>query len=199
MSPIEQQHIADAYAFELGKCRSRDIQQRQLECLAQIDTQLCAQVADKLGLPAPDPQNLPDVTPSPALSTTGHTWPVDGRVVGVLLGRESPVTEVTTFVHALQEAGVRTQLIASNGAPLDGELEAVRALDTARSVEFDAVAMAPGAEALADDPRIELMVSELDRHGKSVVGWGPAGDENTPDEAAATVVDRLSTHRTWAT
>ena len=122
---------------------------------------------------------------------------MDGRLVGVLVGRDSPMSEVNDFVRTLTEAGARAHLVAANGAHLAGEL-VVRALDTTRSVEFDAVAMAPGSEALATDPRVELMVSELERHGKSVVGWGAAGGAEGPTAAAERVVEQLSTHRTWA-
>src|SRR5690625_3518291 len=55
MSPVEQDHIVGAYSFELGKCYEDAIKARQLQCLAEIDEQLCARVAAALGLPAPSP------------------------------------------------------------------------------------------------------------------------------------------------
>src|SRR5690625_6829736 len=49
MSPVEQDHIVGAYSFELGKCYEDTIKARQLQCLAEIDEQLCARVAAALG------------------------------------------------------------------------------------------------------------------------------------------------------
>ena len=50
MSPVEQDHIVGAYSFELGKCYEDTIKARQLQCLAEIDEQLCARVAAALGV-----------------------------------------------------------------------------------------------------------------------------------------------------
>ena len=55
MTPVEQEHIVLAYTFELGKCYEQAIKERQLLALANIDPDLCAQVAAGLGLPAPEP------------------------------------------------------------------------------------------------------------------------------------------------
>src|SRR3954469_1050136 len=86
MSPVEKEHIIRAYTFELGKCYHQAIKERQLQCLANIDPALCAQVAAGLGLPAPEPTvPLADVTPSPALSQVGAQWPGDGRMVGIVV------------------------------------------------------------------------------------------------------------------
>ena len=42
---VEQDHIVDAYTFELAKCYEQTIKERQLQCLANIDPVLCAEVA----------------------------------------------------------------------------------------------------------------------------------------------------------
>src|SRR6202012_2062224 len=53
MTELEQTHIVAAYTFELGKVYEQSIKQRALGVLANIDAELCAQVAAGLGLPAP--------------------------------------------------------------------------------------------------------------------------------------------------
>ncbi len=53
MTPPEKEHIALAYTFELSRCYEQAIKERQLRALANIDPDLCAQVAAGLGLPAP--------------------------------------------------------------------------------------------------------------------------------------------------
>ena len=47
MTPVEKEHIVLAYTFELGKCFEQAIKERQLLALANIDPDLCAQVADR--------------------------------------------------------------------------------------------------------------------------------------------------------
>ena len=54
MSPVEQDHSNGAYAFELAKCYEQAVRERQLECLANNDEDLCASVGRALGMPAPE-------------------------------------------------------------------------------------------------------------------------------------------------
>ena len=53
MSDVERMHIVEAFTFELGKCYEQAIKERMLSRLANVDADLCAQVAAGLGLPAP--------------------------------------------------------------------------------------------------------------------------------------------------
>src|SRR5699024_4358139 len=85
LSPIEQKHVADAYTFELGKCYEKAIKERAVEVLSNVDHDLASTVAKGLGVPAPEKKDLPEPTPSPALSQVGKTWPIDGRQVGILV------------------------------------------------------------------------------------------------------------------
>ena len=87
MTPVEQEHIVRAYTFELGKCYEQAIKERQLLALANIDPELCAQVADRpRACRRPSrPSRSPTSTPSPALSQLGGSWPTDGRMVGIVV------------------------------------------------------------------------------------------------------------------
>jgi catalase len=53
LSYVEQVHIIEAFTFELGKCYEQAIKERELGVLANVDADLCKQVATGLGLPAP--------------------------------------------------------------------------------------------------------------------------------------------------
>lgn len=55
LSPVEQEHVAQAYTFELGKCYEENIKTRNLGILANIDAGLVSIVAGGLGLPVPEP------------------------------------------------------------------------------------------------------------------------------------------------
>ena len=193
MSPVEQDHIVQAYTFELGKCYDDTIRERQLLALAQVDGELAADVAAGLGMPAPDAAvAAADVTPSPALSQVGGTWPIEGRTVAVVVDATTDADAVTILTEQLRAEGLAPLLLAPTGGPVwpDRDLPAHRTLLTARSVEFDAVVVAalvpPAADArqsrdakaaagasTAIDPRLTLLVDEAFRHGK---GIGVLGD-----------------------
>ncbi len=196
LTPVEQDHTASAYTFELGKCYEQVIRERQLQSLANIDADLCAKVAAGLGLPAPAPtQDLADVQPSPALSQIGQRWPTTGRVIGIVAHEGSDLDGVRQVRDAVFAGGMVPLVIAPHGGVLasgSGEpVVAQRTYLTARSIEFDAIllagAPAPAPDALpsvdakaaapskpALDPRVALMVSEAYRHGKAIGGWADA-------------------------
>ncbi|MFT2019113.1 catalase [Streptomyces sp. 796.1] len=216
MTDVEREHIIAAYTFELGKCDEQAVKERQLRVLANIDPELCEQVATGLGLPVPEPTEPP--TPaeaSPALSQLGRTWPLDGRIVGVVIGGAGDLEGVRAVRRAVLEAGMVPLVVAPSGGQLDptGEPIAIqRSFATARSTEFDALLLAgvpgPGADgygardakaggadaarAAASDPRVLLLLAEAYRHGKAIGGW--AGAETVleaagvPTEAPGVVV-----------
>jgi catalase len=203
MSPVEKEHIIRAYTFELGKCYQQAIKERQVQCLANIDPVLCAEVATGLGLPVPEPTlPLADVTPSPALSQVGKEWPADGRLIGIVVDDDTDLDGVGAVRREVFAAGMVPLLIAPHGGMV-GEHAVQRTFATARSVEFDALllaaAPAPAPDALpardakagfngsAVDPRVMLLVDECWRHAKAIGAWGPgtavldsAGVTDTP-------------------
>ncbi|MCU7826839.1 catalase [Kitasatospora sp. DSM 101779] len=197
MSPPEREHIVAAYTFELAKCYEQAVKERNLKVLAEIDPQLCAEVAHGLGLPAPEASAHPEATPSPALSQVGRSWPTDGRVVGIVAGPAGELEALAAARRAVLAADMVPLVVAPTGGRLTADgadpVDVQRTFATARSVEFDAVllagAPAPGGDAdggrdakaggpsgpTADvDPRITLMVGEAWRHAKAIGGWNGA-------------------------
>ncbi|MGK3648240.1 catalase [Pseudarthrobacter enclensis] len=193
LTPVEQDHVIQAYTFELGKCYEAAVRERQLMALANIDAGLCAAVATGLGMPAPGATvQVPDPGPSPALSQVGKTWPVAGRVVGLIVDSSSDLSEVSAAREALDAAGVVPLVIAPTGGVLGAgtnqEVVVQRTYLTARSTEFDALLVAAGGSPAADaeqgrdakagepatrvDPRVVLMLSEAYRHAKAIGAWG---------------------------
>ncbi|QIM22060.1 catalase [Phycicoccus sp. HDW14] len=217
MTPVEQDHIVQAYTFELGKCYDETIRRRQLLALVRIDAGLAAAVAAGLGLPAPeaggsDTPETPDVDPSPALSQLGGTWPVEGRTVAVVVDAGADPDAVAALTEALTDEQVVPLLLAATGGPVwpDRAPVAHRTLLTSRSVEFDAVvvaalltpaddarqtrdAKAGHSDVTALDPRLDLLLDEAYRHGKAI---GVVGDADTaaavgllPEDAGVVVGD----------
>jgi len=209
MSPVEQTHIIAAYTFELGKCQEDVVKERQLRALAEIDGELCRTVADGLGLPAPQPEAaLGDVEPSPALSQVGASWPIDGRIVGVLVDADNPPAHLDGVISALSDGGVTPLVTSTRGGELADGTAIKRTLDTVRSVEFDAVLV--GSE--ISDSRARLLLGECWRHSKAIGAWGeghrslesagyPADGDGVvvggTDEVISDVLDLLGAHRVW--
>ncbi|MFD8595989.1 catalase [Kitasatospora sp. NPDC059646] len=196
MTPVEREHIIAAYGFELGKCYEQAVKERALRTLANIDPFLCAQVAQGLGLPAPEPTEVPgDTVPSPALSQLGRTWPVAGRTIGLVADPTGDLATLASLRRAVLDADMVPLVIAPTGGRLTREgtdpVTVQRTFATARSVEFDAIVLlgapAPAADATAGrdakagaggapgpvDPRIVLMLGEAWRHAKAL-GATPA-------------------------
>jgi catalase len=198
MSPVEREHIIAAYTFELSKCYEQSIKERALKVLANIDPQLCEHVATGLGLSAPA-ATVPLVAadPSPALSQVGKTWPLDGRIIGIVADGSGDLAGVRSVRRAVLDVGMVPLVIAPTGGKLDADgtpITVQRTFATARSVEYDAILLAgvpgPGSDAYgardakaademasavaAIDPRVLLLVSEAFRHGKAIGGWAGA-------------------------
>lgn len=219
MSPVEREHIIAAYTFELGKCYEQAVKERGLKVLARIDGELCARVAAGLGLPAPEPDGpLVDSDPSPALSQVGALWPVDGRVVGILVGKDADLDGVRAVCGTVHDTGMVPLVIAPAGGVIgaDGDPVTVqRTYATARSVEFDAVlvAGAPGDASAAPDPRVTVLLDEAYRHGKAIGTWAGGGrllsmagvpldapgvvEGEAATEVLEEVTELLGGHRVW--
>jgi catalase len=130
LSPLEQAHIVEAFTFELGKVYEQSIKERELAVLADVDADLCAQVAAGLGLPAPAGAPPEDSLVSPALSQiVAVPGPVAGRKVGIVADAGSDLAGVNQLVKALAKVGVTGLVIA----PFGGVLKAGRYSLPARS------------------------------------------------------------------
>ncbi|WP_328469729.1 catalase [Actinoplanes sp. NBC_00393] len=179
MSPIEQDHMVEAFTFELSKCYEQAIRERQLKVLADVNADLCERVAAGLGLPAPKGTPPAEVVPSPALSqVTDKVWPIAGRVVGVIAGPGADLSGIAELRDALKPLGVVLRVVAPIGGQLtDGKAVEIveRTFQTARSVEFDAVVVAGGAGKLFDF-QLVVLLQEAFRHAKALGAWGDGAD-----------------------
>ena len=187
LAPVEQDHVVAAYTFELSKCYEQVIRERQLLALANIDGELCQRVATGLGLEAPAPTLAPvGEATTAAISQIGGSWPVTGRIVGIVVGPDSDPDEIRTVQAALVDSGVLPLVVGPHG----GEIRSITAQRTyanAASIEFDAFIVvgdtppAPDAIPSMDtksaaeegpatgiDPRVSKLIAEAWRHAKAI-------------------------------
>jgi catalase len=175
LTPLEQGHIVEAFTFELGKVYDQVIKERELAVLANVDADLCTQVAAGLGLPAPKGHPTTDPLLSPTLSQIlSVPGPVAGRKVGVIADSGSDLAGIDKLRKAALKLGVTVLTIAPSGGTLTHgrRKETVdRTLLTARSVEFDLLVVADGTAA-EPDIKLAVMLQEAYRHCKPLAAWG---------------------------
>jgi catalase len=217
LSPIEQAHLVEAITFELGKVFAQTIKERELAVLANVDADLCAQVAAGLGLPAPTGTPAADVLVSPALSQLISTpGPIAGRVIGVIADAGSDFAAIRRLTDAAARLGAKVLVIAAVGGVLKRartSLAVDRTLLTTRSIEYDAVLIAAGT-APSTDIKLVLLLQEAYRHCKTIGAWGDATGAledagiaiNSPGIVSGGALDRSFTsalfaaigmHRAW--
>jgi catalase len=179
LSAVEQDHLVNAFRFELGKVDVPAVVDRMLERLARVDGELCALVAGGLGLPAPAAEaSLPDVVPSPALRMVrDEAYPVAGRVVQILATDGCDVAGIRALRDELVAAGVAVHVVATHKGAIVGagrraeELTVDRSFLTACSAEADALVVADRTT-LATERAAITFLQEAFRHHKTIGAWG---------------------------
>ena len=191
----EQQHIIDAFTFELSKCERTAIRTRMVAALRNVDGDLARSVADGLGLPEL-PEALPaarepltDLAGSPALSILANgPDSFAGRKLGILVTDGVDAAKLAELTEAAEQANVNVELIAPAVGGIeasDGQrVPAGQKIDGGPSVLYDAVvvlASKQGAPLLAALPAARDFVTDAFAHGKFI---GYAGDAAPLFEAA---------------
>jgi len=190
-TPVEQNHIINAFRFELTRCQVVAVRQRVLALLANVDLGLASAVADGLGmdvppaLPLATDKPMPTYQPSPALSLLSRpgVTEIATRNVAILVGdgvEADAVKEIYTSL--LQDSAVPRivgsrlgKVLTSDGGKLDIEIS----LDAGPSVLYDAVVIAGGEESCE---KLSLDAHALDfvrlqyRHCKPILTLGTGVD-----------------------
>ena len=152
-TPVEQEHIVAAYAFELGKCEIERIRTAVLANLRNVDEQFAQRIADELGMPLPPaaPAKVAprtDLPESAALSILKRgPESFAGRKLGVLVTEGSDAALVDSLVKAFTGAGAVVELVGDKAGVQVGGKPVDHAVAGAPSVLFDAVAFVAGSGA----------------------------------------------------
>jgi catalase len=151
MTEIEKQHITAAFRFELGKVKSKDIQQQVVDMISAIDMRLAKEVAAGIGAAVNNAALESGATnSSPALSQEKTIKVPDTRKVAVLVEDGYNAAQLNPFLIALEEAGMMPEVVSHTLSPLksdDGhELEVDHTFLTSDSVLFDSIYIAGGTK-----------------------------------------------------
>ena len=181
-APIEQQHIADSFTFELSKVETPAIRSRMVAHLLNVDKGLAETVSNALGLPAmpkaaePARAPLTDLKALRSLSISLNCpSKFTGRKVGVLVSDGVESGLLKALLREVEKEGATFEVIAPKigGVKMsDGSrLEAQQALKGGPSVLYDAVAILISPDAanqLAGEPAARDFIADAFAHSKFV-------------------------------
>ena len=178
----EQDHIVEAFVFELSKVERLAIRERMVAQLLNVDAGLAAKIADGLGL-----KELPkaadaakptrqDLEKSPALSIIlNGPKSFKGRKLGVLV-TDGVDREIFDWLKsALEKEGAMLEIIAPKVGGVEASdgswIEAAQKLEGGPSVLYDAVALLPsesGAQLLLNNPAARDFIADAFAHRKFI-------------------------------
>ncbi|MDB5875202.1 MAG: katE [Ramlibacter sp.] len=188
-TPVEQDHIANAFRFELSKVTVPAIRERMVSSLRNASEGLAKKVAMGLGmdqLPAPMPRALPnpakpEVLKSPALSLLARPGDgsIKGRKIAVLVAPGVEGASVAAAQAALVEQGAVARLVGPRigRTPTSGGdvLDADASLENEPGFLFDGLILPDGEEAvaaLAQDGHTMEFIKDQFRHCKTILAFG---------------------------
>lgn len=197
LSKWEQQHLTDAYTFELGKCKYTHIKERMLWVISQIDTDLAKKVATGLGLEIPKSieqpinqaigadadvekhqppkkKNYLDTAPSLSQANTKFES-ISTRQIAVLVADGFSMKNFNKMKDALEKEGAMVKLIAPHGGEVVSDEgiahEVHEAIMTTESVLFDAIYIPGGTKAiekLKKESKFIKFINEAFKHCKAI-------------------------------
>jgi catalase len=196
MADWEQEHIAEAFAFELNQVESEEVRHHVMnELLVNIADALAEAVSTQTGIAVAPVGTPKDPTPSaptpsgplrpsarklssPALSQDRPVDNIKGRKIALLGGEGVDAKQLKAVKEALTAQEALSELIAAHAGTVKdsaGKDQKVnRAAPNAPSVVYDAVVVLGGASAaeLAQSGLAIHFINEAYRHGKPVAAIG---------------------------
>lgn len=193
----EQEHVADAYTFELGKCNHDSIKERMLWLIAEIDDNLAQKVAKGLGMDIPStieqpinqaigadanveeqqpPKKKNYLDSAPTLSQANTKFDtIVSRKIAVLVANGFSMKNYKIMADALEKEGAVLKMVAPHGGTItcdEGMKHKVdAAIMTTESVLFDAVYI-PGGDAatttLMGESKFIKFINEALKHCKAI-------------------------------
>ena len=185
---VEQQHIADAFVFELSKCQRDDIRARMVGALRNVEDDLARKVSDGLGLDRMPPKSKParqpvtSLKPSKALSILSNgPESFEGRKLGVLVTSGADHALINQLRDGALAAKANIELVAPTISGVSDDSSSVLSIDQTvaggPSVLYDAVAVVvseDGGQELAGSPAARDFVTDAYAHCKFVGHVGAA-------------------------
>jgi len=217
MTEPEKKHIIDAFSFELGKCKSKDIRQQVVDMFGNVDSEMATAVAKKIGVHPPSSTQVNVSMSSPALSQANTKKSPETRKVGVIVGNGYNAAEVDVVLQALQAAKVQPEIIGEMQGMVKGidggELEIQQTFSTTNPALYDGLYVVGGD---AEQPemfkqQVLYFIEETYKHYKTIgisSNWASVIDRFTDEESGVILsqepqefsnkfLDALADYRHW--
>ncbi|NLP49697.1 catalase [Bacillus sp. RO1] len=217
MTKPEKDHIKQAFSFELGKVKSKDVRQQVVDMFANVSMELAEAVAVAINATKPSGSGSSVTKSSPALSQENTVKKPATRKVGVIISNDFQGKEVASVLKSLKAEGILPELISAKLGKVKGsggvELEVDHTFLTCDSVLFDALYVVGGKNVDNKfDRETTYFVEEAYDHFKPIgathdgkqwlekleISGAPGvvlGDE--ADQFVTGFVDAVSAHRHW--
>ncbi|MDV2682854.1 catalase [Alkalihalophilus lindianensis] len=218
MSAAEKQHIIDAFRFELGKVKSKDVRQNVVNMFANVDLDMTQAFAKAIDVVVPTSGTTNATKSSPALSQENTLKKPNTRKAVVVIADGFNSINVKAVLEVLESNGVHATILSDKLGPikaLDGtELESKHTFLTDGSVAFDAVYVEGGANANKEfEKDAKILIKEAYMHYKPIAvtsegllwfeaqqlvkGPGIIAGKGQTTEFATQFIEAISAHRFW--
>lgn len=173
MSKVEKEHIIKAFSFELGKVKSKEVQQQVVDMFGNVCVEMSTAFAKAIGAKPPEGTGSSVTKSSPALSQENTKKKPDTRKVAVLIGSDSYGAEVKDVLQFLKKVGIMPEIVSEKLGVIKGadgtDLEVDHTFLTADSVLFDAVyVVSSNKEKKELDKQVSYFVKEAFSHYKPI-------------------------------
>lgn len=181
LSPVEKQHLVDAIRFETSNVKSETVRKNVVAQLNKVAHEIAARVAPVIGVPVPEPDPTyyhNDTTKG--ISVDGQKVSIAGQKVGILASveDEASLSQAAELKEKFAADKVNAVVV---GERLDKGVDMT--YSATRSIAFDGVIVAEGAEKLFDPSTTSALypagrpvqvIDEAYRWGKPVGTVGSA-------------------------
>ncbi|WP_394184759.1 catalase [Metabacillus halosaccharovorans] len=218
MSEPEREHIIGAFSFELGKVKSKSVQQQVVDMFSNVNVELASAVALSIGVTPPKEGGSNITKTSPALSQLNTKILPNTRKVGVIIGPNFNGEDIVKVCHALKAEGIIVEVISDKLGIQKGlggtEITVDHTFLTSDSVLFDAIYAAGGKDVSQKfKEQAAYFINEAFSHFKAIgatsegISWLPKvllGDspgvileDGNMNKFAQDFVQAISSHRHW--
>lgn len=167
MTQVEQEHIVNAFSFELGKVETMEIRQKVVDMFANVCHQLATIVAQNIGVvPPKENVQVPDTEYiSPALSMFKEPLqPHATKKIGVIVDVNTPIkTDLSLFINE----GLTVELISSQLGEIDGK-KIDQTFDTTYPVLYDAIYVDANSKEPVVLRKVQVFIDETYNHYKTI-------------------------------
>ncbi|MER2090519.1 MAG: catalase [Sporosarcina sp.] len=174
MTLPEKKHIVDAFSFEVGKVKDKNIKQQVVDMFVNVDKGLATAIAEAVGVKHPEGEESDVTESSPALSQELTAKSPATRKIAILIGEKFNGGEVEAVVKACLDAGMAVDIVGEKFGFVYGEdklaVEVTETFLTVHSVLYDGLYVVGGE---ADNPRklmqdIVNFINEAFQHYKPI-------------------------------